>query len=186
MAGSTLSDLSLRRASSEDAPQLAQIAVAGFESWRAFAPPDWSGPTLEEESERVARTLAKASAWCELAADRAGVAGHAGWLAAADARDPVPDPGLAHLWQLFVRRDRWGSGLAARLHAAAIEAAARRSFTVMRLYTPAEHGRARRFYEREGWRPHRGPFDDEALGMPVVEYRRELLSGNRAYARAMR
>ena len=174
VGGSALSDLSFRPATVDDAPQLARLAIGGFASWRTFAPAGWSGPTFEEESERVAQTLAMPSAWCELASDEAGVAGHLGWLAAADARRPVADPRVAHLWQLFVRRDRWGSGLAARLHVAAVEAAGGRRFTVMRLFTPADHGRARRFYEREGWRVPGEPFHDAALGMTIVEYRREL------------
>jgi hypothetical protein len=44
----------------------------------------------------------------------------------------------------------------------------------MRLHTPAEHARARRFYEREGWTLRGEPFDDDAFGMTIAEYRREL------------
>lgn len=73
-----------------------------------------------------------------------------------------------------VRRDWWGSGLATHLHAVALQAADGRRFTTLRLHTPADHGRARRFYEREGWTPAGQPFDDEAFGMAIVEYRREL------------
>ncbi len=170
----SLTDLTFRRAAPGDAPLLAELAIDGFEGYRAFAPPGWSGPTLEEESLRVAATLGVASAWCELACDAAGLAGHVGWLAAADARRPVPDPRLGHLWQLFVRRDWHGRGLAGRLHASALAAAAERGFVAMRLYTPEGQARARRFYEREGWSQRGEPFDDRAFGMAVVEYRRAL------------
>ena len=44
----------------------------------------------------------------------------------------------------------------------------------MRLFTPAAHARARRFYEREGWAQHREPELDEGFGMEIVEYRRAL------------
>ena len=69
--------------------------------------------------------------------------------------------------------DRWGSGLAARLQAAGLEAAAQHGFTSIRLFTPSGHARGRRFYEREGWTLY-GEFDDEVFGMPIAEYRRRL------------
>jgi GNAT superfamily N-acetyltransferase len=167
-------DLEIRRATPRDAALLAALVVEGFESYREFARPGWVVPTFEQESLQLATTLARPSAWCALACDASGLAGHVGWLAAAEARRPVADPGLGHLWQLFVRRDRWGTGLAARLHSIGLEAAAEHGFTALRLYTPADHARARRFYEREGWTLRGEPFDDAAFGMAIAEYRREL------------
>jgi GNAT superfamily N-acetyltransferase len=73
---------------------------------------------------------------------------------------------------LFVRAPWWGTGLASRLHGEACAAALSRGFTTMRLFTPAEQGRARRFYEREGWRLAEGPYADTELGLSIVEYRR--------------
>jgi GNAT superfamily N-acetyltransferase len=75
---------------------------------------------------------------------------------------------------LFVAQDHWGSGLAVTLHAASVEEARRRGFAEMRLFTPADHGRARRFYEREGWAQRAEPFDEPRLGMALVEYRYAL------------
>jgi GNAT superfamily N-acetyltransferase len=75
---------------------------------------------------------------------------------------------------LFVRVPWWGTGLAAALHAAACAAAAARGFTAMRLFTPTEQARARRFYERQGWALTDGPYVEEDLGLSVVEYRRAL------------
>ena len=170
----TSRDVTIRPAHADDAPQIAHLAIAGFETYRAFAPDGWEPPTIDAATAEVIAALALPSAWCTIASDAAGHAGHVGWLAAEHARRPVADPGLAHLWQLFVRRDRWGDGLARRLHDAALEAAGARGFTVMRLYTPARQARARRFYEREGWTLARPAFDDAAFGMSIVEYRRAL------------
>ena len=49
----------------------------------------------------------------------------------------------------------------------------------MRLFTPAGHARARRFYEREGWEPRGEPTLEEPLGLELIEYRRvrSLASG---------
>lgn len=171
---SRLHELTFRQATTSDALRLAALVIEGFETYRAFAPRGWSAPALVDESAIVATTLAKPSLWCELADEGPRLAGHVGWLAAADSRRPADDIGLAHFWQLFVRHDRWGSGLAGRLHAAALHAAVQRGLTSMRLYTPADHGRARRFYEREGWAVAGEPFDEEAFGMTLVEYRCEL------------
>jgi hypothetical protein len=44
----------------------------------------------------------------------------------------------------------------------------------MRLHTPAEHARARAFYEREGWTAASPPFYEPMLGLTLVTYRREL------------
>ena len=112
--------------------------------------------------------------WCLLAEDEAGVAGYVAFLPAAEARRAVPDPQLAHFWMLFVRAAWWGSGLARELHRAACAAAAERGFTAFRLFTPADHARARRFYEREGWAVADGPFDDADVGFAMFEYRRPL------------
>ena len=44
------------------------------------------------------------------------------------------------------------------------------------LWVVAGNGRARRFYEREGWRPDGADVTDDARGFPVTElrYRRDL------------
>lgn len=166
--------MNFRQATLADAPHIAELVVAGFTTYKAFAAPGWSPPTFERELAEVAEILAEPSAWCRLAEDELGLAGHVGWHAAAVGPRRIDEPGLAHLWQLFLRRDRWGSGLAATLQAASLEAAARDGYETIRLLTPAAHARGRRFYEREGWTLQGKPFEDESFGMPLVEYRRAL------------
>lgn len=166
--------LEFRQATAADAPRIATLVVAGFDTYRSFAPRGWAPPSYEEELGSVRRTLADPSTWCRLAEDELGLAGHCGWLAASAGRRPSAEPGLVHFWQLFLRPDRWGSGLAATLHAAALEAAALQGYTTVRLVTPADHRRGRRFYEREGWTVAGKPFMDELFGLRLVEYRRAL------------
>ena len=64
--------------------------------------------------------------------------------------DPVP--GTAHFWQLFVRQDLWGTGLAGDLHDRAVTEMRSRGYTRARLLTPTGQARARAFYKRRGWR----------------------------------
>jgi GNAT superfamily N-acetyltransferase len=164
----------LRPAGLEDAGAIAQLDREGFEGYRAFAPPDWEPPTAEEEREWLSTHLGDPAVWCVLAEDSVGPAGHVAFMPAAHARHASKEPGLAHLWLLFVRTSLWGSGLATELHTRALEEAAARGFTAMRLFTPAGQGRARRFYEREGWTVAGDPFDDAEFGLALVEYRRGL------------
>ena len=163
-----------RLASVDDAEEVARSAVEGFETYREFAPAGWTPPSLQSETETVRARLEDPDTWCLLAESGDGVAGHVGFLPSARARRPGTDRGLAHLWQLFVRRPFWGTGLAVRLLHAAVEEAADRGFATMRLFTPAGQARARRFYEREGWTLAQEPFADADFGLPLVEYRRPL------------
>jgi GNAT superfamily N-acetyltransferase len=97
---------------------------------------------------------------------------HAGQVAFSPARD---EPGVAHLWMLFLPTRFWGTGLATTLLARAVEEArAAGRYTAMRLHTPAEQARARRFYEREGWVAANPPFYEPMLGLALVTYRRAL------------
>ena len=71
-------------------------------------------------------------------------------------------------------RDRWwGTAVARTLHARALAAMRERGWQRARLFTPALHVRARRFYEREGWALH-GVMPDLRLGLAVAEYRRAV------------
>jgi GNAT superfamily N-acetyltransferase len=67
----------------------------------------------------------------------------------------------------------WGQGVAALLHEAAIAEIRRRDYEAVRLYTPALHARARRFYERRGWRVTDEEWND-LLTLMLTEYRLAL------------
>jgi GNAT superfamily N-acetyltransferase len=164
----------VRPAGLADTDAIARLDREGFESYRAFAPPGWEPPTQDEEEEWLRGNLGDPAVWCVVAEDEHGPAGHVAFMPAARARRASREAGLAHLWLLFVRPSRWGSGLASELHARALDEAAHRGFTAMRLFTPAGQARARRFYEREGWKVAGEPFDDSEFGLALVEYRREL------------
>jgi GNAT superfamily N-acetyltransferase len=102
------------------------------------------------------------------------LAGHVSWRRAVDAARGRDDPGAAYLAQLYAEPGWWGSPLASKLMAIAVAGARADGFRRMRLVTPAAQGRARRFYEREGWRAAGPPADDERFGMPTIEYARGL------------
>ena len=170
----TLAGVAFRRGTVDDAASLAAVLVEGFETYREFAPPEWQPPAVADIADGLVERLGRPQVWCMLAEAEARVAGYVAIQPAADSRDPIDDPALAHFWMLFVRSPWWGSGLAARLHAEACAAAASRGFAAIRLFTPAEQLRARRFYEREGWTLSQPPQFEPTLGLTIVEYRKTL------------
>jgi GNAT superfamily N-acetyltransferase len=158
-----------------DAAVLSETVREGFEGYRAFLPAGWEPPASEFEEARITERLGLGDTWCRIAFDGADVAGHVAFLAAREQTGGrAVIPGLAHLWMLFIREPWWGSGLAPHLLALAVSEARDRGYGAMRLFTPAGQGRARAFYEREGFAIHRGPFWEPMLAFDLVEYRREL------------
>jgi GNAT superfamily N-acetyltransferase len=157
--------LSFREAGRGDEGLMAATTHEGFEVYRAFAPPGWEPPTMQAERERVEERMAWPGMWALIAFDGDRPAGHVGLLTDAE-------PGTAYLWQLFVRRPYWGTGLAITLHGAWRAAARERGHERGRLLTPAGQARARRFYERSGWHADGPPAHDDEIGFEIVEYRR--------------
>jgi GNAT superfamily N-acetyltransferase len=166
--------VALRRASPADADALARNLIDAVADYPAFAPPGWSAPGVEAETEHLRAVLADPAVWCTVAEAGPAVVGQVTVLPAARAPHPVDDPALGHLSNLMVRRDLWGSGLARELHQAAVAGARERGLRTLRLFVAAGQARARRFYEREGWRAAGEPFDDPVPGLTMVEYRLRL------------
>jgi GNAT superfamily N-acetyltransferase len=162
----------LRAAVPEDASEIALSVALGFETYRSFAPPGWCPPA--EDEERLRERLEDPRVWVRVAEHGGEMAGHVGYMPASIHPKRDDDPGLAHFWQLFVRVRHWGTGLATELHGAAVQAATAAGFREFRLFTPLAQGRARRFYEREGWHARRQSFLEPVIGLELLEYRREL------------
>ena len=158
------------RATIADAERLARGVLEGVEDYPAFAPLGWTAPSFEAELEHLREPLADEEVCC-LVAESRDLVGQITVLPAARAPHPVDDASLAHLSNLFVRRDHRGAGLAGDLHRAALEAAGERGFTELRLFVAVGQAREGRFYEREGWLPAGDSFDDPAPGLMMIEYR---------------
>jgi GNAT superfamily N-acetyltransferase len=173
-----MSALQLRRAGVGDLTAIHHHVQAGFDSYADFAPPGWAPPQVAAEAPTTQALLRDADTWALLALHAGDPVGHAAFF---PGRERAPShrpsdwrarpliPGLAHLWQLFVLAPWWGQGVAPTLHEAAITEMRRRAFTRARLYTPTAHKRARRFYERRGWRPGADAFH-HGLALELTEY----------------
>ena len=79
----------------------------------------------------------------------------------------------AEVYGLYTHPDVWGGGAGARLLQHVAEDFARRGYDVVTLWVVEANGRARRFYEKQGWIPEIGP-EKPWFGAPQVRYRREL------------
>ena len=164
----------MRLAGPADADVLTEMMLEGIATYAAFAPAGWSPPEASETRPAIAARLGISGTWCLLAEDAEGPAGHVAFLPAVHARPPTGDSRLAHFWMLFVRERAWGSGVAAGLHQRAVWEARRRGYSHLRLFVAAGQARARRFYAREGWIEVTEPFDEERIGLPILECRMPL------------
>lgn len=164
----------LRTGTPEDAPTMQATVLAGFETYRAFAPEGWNPPP-DGGAEGIRTRVEREETWVLMGETPGGdPAGHVAITPASASRWNDKDPELVHLWQLFVREAHWGSGLATELLARSRDESRQRGYAAMRLYTPAQQTRARRFYEREGFKRTSAPILEAKLGLEVVEYRAAL------------
>jgi GNAT superfamily N-acetyltransferase len=164
-------NFTFRSATADDAERLARGMVDGVEDYRSFAGAGWRAPSLERETAHQRSILGDQRVWCRIAEAGDVLAGQITVLPAAIAARPTGDAQLGHLSNLFVHPDHWGTGLATVLHEAAIAAARERGFTQLRLFVAAGQGRARHFYEREGWLAASEEFYDAVPDLVLVEYR---------------
>lgn len=79
--------------------------------------------------------------------------------------------GLGELFAIYVLPLAWGSGAADGLMTAVLAALAERGFAEAILWVLEDNPRARRFYERWGWRLDGGRQRDTFLGVEVDEVR---------------
>jgi GNAT superfamily N-acetyltransferase len=162
----------LRTATADDAPAGHALMTEGFEHYRTFGVAGYRPPA--DPPEKFAERLAADGAWGVVAEAGGRIVGIGAFE---PARTGVVEgelvPGLAHVFAIFVTEPSWGDGTATALLAAVHAEIARRGYAEARLFTPAPHGRGRRFYAREGWREV-AEIHVEALGLDMVELRRPV------------
>ena len=158
----------IRLPRADDLPELVETARQAFETYREWAPRGWDPPGTDLHELGLRGRMTERGSLCLVAEADGTVAGQVG---VSPARD---EPDTGHVWMLFLREPWWGTGLATTLLDAALDDARSRGMRRMRLQTPSEHARARRFYEREGWTTDGEPTYEPMLGLVLMTYRREL------------
>jgi GNAT superfamily N-acetyltransferase len=168
--------IKIRRADVGDIDRVEAIIQAELARYAEWAPEGWSlAPPPPGALERVEQNFRDPErAWVLLAEEGDDAVGVVSLALTTAAKVERPVEGTVYLWQMFVRRDRQGSGLAGALMDRVIEEARSRGFTRMVLWTPEGAAQARRFYEREGWTLTGEVNPGADFGLPLVEYERSI------------
>src|SRR4051794_13907225 len=171
-----LDRIRFRPAAPRDAHVIAELVAAGFATYAEFAPEGWRPRRSIQEEPDFHIRLSRSDVHGRLALSAGGrVAGFPGWMPALPRGEPrEPIAGRAHLWSLFVAADWWGTGLAGALLDWVVSGMRDSGYVDAQLWTPCDHARARRFYEREAWRASDLTQWSEELGLDLVLYERAL------------
>lgn len=144
----------IRAARTPDLPGIAAVHLSGFRAGNGPHIPTVRLADLSLERQQAAWEPLighPSPSTVVLVAEEAGRI--TGVAAAGPARDEDVEAGEGELYALYVEPARWGRGDAVALHAAALEHLRRQRLMTALAWALAENGRARRFYEREGWTP---------------------------------
>ena len=165
----------MRRATGEDQPAVFEFVLEGISAYQEWAP-RWSPMPPSPEARLRLRGLFDDDerAWVLLGFSDDEIVGliSLSMATGADAREP--EPGSIYLWQMFVRPDWQGTGLAGALMDRCFEEARRRGKQRLVLWAAAGAAQARRFYEREGWTLTGETDPDSSFGLPLIQYQRQL------------
>jgi GNAT superfamily N-acetyltransferase len=165
----------IRPAFDADTPEIAGVDVRAWH--HAY------GGFLDEQRLAERTTEVRAARWREILAGEESetlvleVAGRiAGYVTIGQARDEDAGPATGEIYALYVDPPAQGAGVGARLLEVAERRLRERGCERATLWTFAENGLARAFYEGRGWVLDEAPGsseDCESWG-PAVRYRRSL------------
>ena len=165
--------MTVRRAEPADARGIAEVHTRTWQAaYRHVFPADVLDNLDVEERVRgwLERIEADMAVWVAETED-----GIVGFVAAGPSRT---EDGFGELYAIYLLPEAWGGGAAAGLMAAFKDWLAEEGYTTAMLWVLADNPRARRFYEREGWRAD-GQRVDTIRGVEVEEtlYRLSLVGG---------
>jgi ribosomal protein S18 acetylase RimI-like enzyme len=161
----------IRRARLEDAAAIAAVHVRTWQSAyeHVFGAERLAGLDLAAREGLARRFATDPEQDAFVAEDDGRIAGFV-------ATGPPEDDGEEReLYAIYVLPEAWGTAAGAGLMRAAVEAMRARGAADAILWVLEDNPRARRFYEREGWRAD-GSAESEYLGLtvPLARYRLRL------------
>lgn len=165
----------LRRATPQDAPAIAAIAVrAWHHAYADFLDPrTLAERDVESQTTRWRDHLTAGEAETVVAVTSGRVVGYA---TTGPGGDRDTDATTGGVLALYVDPSAQGAGLGTRLLADAVARLRGAGYRDATLWVFADYGLARRFYERHGWALDSSGAgqEDEGWREPAVRYRREL------------
>ncbi|MFR9794325.1 N-acetyltransferase family protein [Streptomyces sp. MS06] len=162
----------VREMAAADCERVAEIRVGGWRAaYRGLMPqPFLDGLSVARDAERHRERLRRGDgSVLNLVAEQGGEL--AGWACHGPYRDGGSRTGDAELYALYVDPDRWGTGVGRALLEESVRRCSAAGRPRMLLWVLRDNTRARRFYERAGFRPDGAEEPFEAGGVPVPEVR---------------
>jgi GNAT superfamily N-acetyltransferase len=140
--------VTVRRATPADARSIADVHVRTWQAAyrHAFPAEVLDGLSVDERESQWREILETSPGPVWVAEDDSRVLGFAGAGASRTEED------VAELYAIYVLPDAWGSGTAHGLMHAVVDWFIAEEYTTAMLWVLDDNPRARRFYEREGWR----------------------------------
>jgi GNAT superfamily N-acetyltransferase len=167
-------DVVLRNATVEDADGIARVHIATWQAaYRGIVPDDYlDAMDVGDRTARWRNVLEHPNGPTWVAASDEAVVG---WANAGPARDTDTRAAPGELYGIYVRSDWWGRGAAPPLMTEAL-AWLRERYPEATLWTLEANARARRFYEKFGWRFDGTTRQDDrgSFVLHEVRYRIEL------------
>lgn len=152
---------------------MADNLMEGFASYRTWTMGEWELPARTEMLLGMMQRFTRDGSWCFCGFHDNVPAGHVMARPELD-EDDAPLAGVSRVTHLFVRREHWGSGLAATLHEMMLASMRERGYARAVLWTPIGAARARAFYTRHGWRETGALEPESDLGLELMEYELDL------------
>lgn len=163
--------MNVRRAGPGDADAIAEVHVR---TWQAayehvFGHENLARIDLGRRAARWRDVLADGDV-AFVALDESGRV--VGFASVGESRDAE---GTGELYAIYALPEAWGTGAGTALLAAGVQVLREAGFREAILWVLDDNPRARRFYEREGWRLDGAVKEDEHLGVRVAEVRYRLV-----------
>ncbi len=165
----------IRLARASDVEDIAALHVAAWRwAYRGLLADATLAALSADEREPVWAALVGDPSVSVLVAERDGAL--AGFASASASREEDAAPGTGEVAAIYLDENAAGSGLGAELFAGIQDELRARSFTRASLWVLETNARARRFYEREGWRwdGSRSDHQIQCDRRPIVRYVAEL------------
>ncbi len=161
----------IRRARIEDARALAEVhALTWEEAYRGLVPDEIIDRRDVDERELRWREILGGKSYVTHAAEIDGVV--VGFVNVGPTRE-TDRPLWGELYAIYLRAAHWGSGIASELMAAGEQELRDLGYPQATLWVLRDNLRARRFYEKHGWRLD-GSEKEYVPGVAEVRYEREL------------
>ncbi|MEU5159984.1 GNAT family N-acetyltransferase [Streptomyces sp. NPDC020875] len=170
-------NLLIRALTPDDCGAVAEIRVRGWQyAYAGLVPqPYLDSMDVAEETVRLRGLVAGAAdGVSHLVAERDGTV--VGWGCTGPARDDDTPPGESELYALYVRPAQLSTGVGRALLTELTARAEAAGHPAIRLWVLRDNARARRFYQRAGFRPDGAeePFEVSGARIPEVRYVRDL------------